>query len=69
MFDSSMAYEVPVMKRYATKAIKEVPDGTRRQEELRAVLRELMKFEEIDSDVVPPESILREFIGGGIYAR
>ena len=69
LFDSSMAYEVPIMKRYATKAIHEVPDGTRRQEELRAVLLALLEFEEIDSEIVPPESILREFIGGGIYAR
>jgi len=69
LFDSSMAYEVPVMKRYASKAIKEVPDGTKRQEELRAVLRALLEFEEVDSQLVPPESILREFIGGGIYAR
>jgi len=69
LFDSSMAYEVPVMKRYATKAIKEVPDGTKRQEELRAVLQTLLEFGEVDSKLVPPESILREFIGGGIYAR
>jgi len=69
LFDSSMAYEVPVMKRFATKAIKEVPDGTRRQDELRAMLHALMEFEEVDSELVPPESILREFIGGGIYAR
>jgi len=67
LFDSSMAYEVPIMKRFATKAIEEVPDDTKRLEELRAVLPALLEFEEIDSSFVPPESILREFIGGGIY--
>jgi len=67
LFDSSMAYEVPVMKRFALDAIKEVPEGTKRLEELRAVLPALMEFEEVDSKFVPPESILREFIGGGIY--
>ena len=67
MFDSSMAYEVPIMKRFAVKAIEEVPDDTKRLEELRAVLPALLEFEEIDSEFVPPESILREFIGGGKY--
>jgi len=68
LFDSSMAYEVPIMKKLAYKAISEVPDGTDRLDELRALLPALMEFEEIDSAVVPPESILREFIGGGIYS-
>jgi len=68
LFDSSMAYEVPVMKQLAFKALSEVPDGTERLEELRSLLPALMEFKEIDSKVVPPESILREFIGGGIYS-
>jgi len=68
LFDSSMAYEVPIMKKLAYKAINEVPDGTERLQELRALLPALLEFEEIDSSVVPPESILREFIGGGIYS-
>jgi len=68
LFDSSMAYEVPIMKKLAYKAISEVPDGTERMDELKALLPALMEFEEIDSAFVPPESILREFIGGGIYS-
>jgi len=68
LFDSSMAYEVPIMKQLAYKAISEVPDGTERLDELRSLLPALKEFEEIDSSVVPPESILREFIGGGIYS-
>jgi len=68
LFDSSMAYEVPIMKKLAYKAISEVPDGTDRLDELRSLLPALMEFVEIDSAVVPPESILREFIGGGIYS-
>jgi len=68
LFDSSMAYEVPIMKQLAYKAISEVPDGTERLDELRSLLPALLEFSEIDSNVVPPESILREFIGGGIYS-
>jgi len=68
LFDSSMAYEVPIMKNLAYKALTEVPDGTERLDELQALLPALMEFEEIDTAVVPADSILREFIGGGIYA-
>jgi len=67
LFDSSMAYEVPIMKQFAAKALMDVPDGTKRLNELRAVLPALEEFEVIDAKMVPPESILREFIGGGIY--
>jgi len=67
LFDSSMPYEVPVMKRFALKALGEVPDGIDRFEELRALLPALEEFIDIDPKFVPPESILREFIGGGIY--
>jgi len=67
LFDSSMPYEVPVMKRFALKALREVPDGVDRFEELRALLPALEEFGEVDPEFVPPESILREFIGGGIY--
>ena len=67
LFDSSMEYEVPVLKNYALKAFSEVPDGIERLDELRALLPALMEFEEVDPAVVPPDSILREFIGGGVY--
>jgi uridine kinase len=69
LFDSSMAYEVPVMKQFALKAIREIPEGTKRLRELRAVYPALLEFEEIGAELVPRESILREFIGGGIYEQ
>jgi len=67
LFDSSMEYEVPVMKKYALKAFRAVPDGIERLDELRALLPALVEFEEVNPALVPPDSILREFIGGGIY--
>lgn len=69
LFDSSMAYEVPIMKKYAQDAITAVPGGARREQELHSVRPALMEFAEIDSKYVPADSILREFIGGGIYER
>ena len=69
LFDSSMGYEVPVMKHFALNAFRDVPDGAARLDELRALLPSLLEFEDIDASHVPPDSILREFIGGGIYER
>jgi len=64
-----MGYEVPVMKHFALNAFRDVPDGAARLDELRALLPSLLEFEDIDASHVPPDSILREFIGGGIYER
>jgi len=69
LFDSSMAYEVPIMKQYAVEALNNIPEGIKRYNELRAVYPALKEFEIIDSGVVPADSILREFIGGGIYEQ
>ena len=69
LFDSSMEYEVPVMKQFALKAFNEIPEGTERLDELRALLPALMEFGEVAPELVPADSILREFIGGGVYER
>ena len=66
-FNSSMAYEVPVMKSFALNALHKVENKTKILEELSHLLPALEKFEELNSDFVPGNSILREFIGGGTY--
>lgn len=66
-FDSSFAYEVPVMKSFADKLFRSIPEGTPRYQELATILPALEKFETIDEKYVAPESLLREFIGGGVY--
>ena len=67
LFDSSMEYEIPIMKRFALRAFSEIPAGTTRMSELRSLLPVLKQFEGISHETVPPDSILREFIGGGKY--
>jgi len=67
MFDSSFAYEVPVLKRHAAAQFKTVPQGAERYEEIQSILPALERFEEIDDKHLAPDSLLREFIGGGIY--
>lgn len=67
LFDSSMEYEISVMKRHAQNAFHKLPDTTERIGELRSLLPVLAEFEDIDTQDVPTDSILREFIGGGVY--
>ncbi len=67
-FDSSFACELAVMNHTATKLFQTVPEGIERYEELRAVLPALQLFGVIGEENVPEDSLLREFIGGGIYS-
>ena len=67
MFDTSMAYEIPVFNRRATELFSSVPEGIERFEELREVLPALQLFGEIDSALLAEDALIREFIGGGIY--
>ena len=66
-FDTSFAYELPVFNHTATELFKSVPEGIERFDELRRVLPALQLFGVIDEDLVAPDALIREFIGGGIY--
>ena len=66
-FDTSLAYEPAVYNQTATKLFQSVPEGIERFEELRQVLPALQLFGDIDASIVPGDSLVREFIGGGIY--
>ncbi|MCL2392589.1 MAG: nucleoside kinase [Oscillospiraceae bacterium] len=67
LFDSTMPYEIPVMKRFALRAFSDVQDGAAIFDELATLLPALNAFEEVDPGLVPPDSVIREFIGGGIF--
>lgn len=66
-FDSSLPYEPAVFNSVATELFSAVPEGIERFEELRSVLPALQLFGHIDEKLVAPDSLLREFIGGGVY--
>ena len=44
-----------------------LPEGVERFDELRSVLPALQLFGDIADADVAPDSLVREFIGGGIY--
>lgn len=67
IFDSSLPYEVSVMKNYALPILKAVPQENARRSELLELIAAFDEFEAIDPALVPKNSLLREFIGGGSY--
>lgn len=66
-FDSSLPCEVGIMKVFARELFKTVPQGTPRYEELCSIYPAFELFEPINPQLLGPEALLREFIGGGKY--
>ena len=67
VFDSSLPYEVPVMKNYAVPILQSVPEDNERHDEMMDLVAAFEHFEAIDPALVAKDSLLREFIGGGSY--
>ena len=67
MLDSSLPYEVSVMKNYARPLLEAVPAENQRRNELLDLIAAFDAFEAVNPDLVPRDSLLREFIGGGSY--
>lgn len=67
MLNSSLFYEISVLRPFAEKILREVPDTAPEYDEARRMLKFLDNFIPIPPDEVPPTSILREFIGGSSF--
>ena len=68
-FDSSLPYEVSVVKNYAQPLFEKLhitPD-MERYEEVGHLVKAYPQLETLDEKYVAPDSLIREFIGGGIY--
>jgi len=70
IIDSSLRYEVPVFANYAAplrEALDQVAPDNERFQELHELVDAFRYFTPIDPALVPADSLLREFIGGGSY--
>lgn len=67
IFDSSLPYEVSVMKHYAVPILQSVPEDNERHDEMLDLVKAFEYFEAVDPALVAKDSLLREFIGGGSY--
>lgn len=67
MFNSSLVYELPILKKYARPLLEDIKPDEPEYIEAKRLWRFLSFFREASSDNVPPNSILREFIGGSWF--
>ena len=70
MFNSSLLYELPILKRYAYPMLCEIGEDSPWHLRARRLVKFLNYFLEGDAeDEIPPTSILREFIGGCTFDK
>ncbi|HPS30769.1 MAG TPA: nucleoside kinase, partial [bacterium] len=67
MFNSSLVYEFSILKKYAEPLLCEISKDVPEYREVKRFIKFLSYFEEIDAASIPPNSIIREFIGGSVF--
>jgi uridine kinase len=67
IFNSSLLYEIGVLKTYAKPLLTEVPQNEVCYAEAKRLLHFLSNFKTIDDKSIPPTSIMREFLGGSSF--
>lgn len=66
-FNSSLIFELGVMKNYAEPLLRQVPHNSEEYSEAYRLLKFLNYFDPIPADQVPTTSLLREFLGGSSF--
>lgn len=66
MFNSALVYELAVLKKLAEPLLLQVKPSSRRRVEVKRLLALLRWFETVGTELIPDNSILREFIGRSI---
>lgn len=70
LFNSALAYELCILKKYVVLLLEDVQTGQREYSEADRIRKMLYFVESVEDDaVVPNNSILREFIGGSIFVE
>lgn len=66
MFNSALVYELAALRPMAEPLLRQVPFGTPEYIEAKRLLAFLEWFLPVDVDLIPDNSVIREFIGGSI---
>ena len=70
LFNTTLVYEIAVLKKYVYPLLREVPPTSKYYAETRDIVKFLNYILDADvEDEIPPTSILREFIGGNTFYR
>lgn len=67
-FNSALVYELAALKPLAYPLLLQVEPGSPERIEANRLLAALQWYAPVDVDAIPSESLLREFIGGSIFA-
>ena len=67
IFNSSLLYEIGLLKPIAEPLLMEVAQNSCAYADARRLINFLGNFKSIKSDYIPPTSILREFLGGSSF--
>lgn len=67
MFNTALVYELPILKHYAEPMLYGVPADSPYYSEAKRLIKFLSYIMGLDSEFVPPNSLLREFIGGSCF--
>ena len=67
IFNTSLVYEIAALKPIVEPLLKEIPNTVREYAEAQRLLGTLKYFREIPEELIPRNSILKEFIGGGNF--
>ena len=69
MFNSTLVYELCILKKYALQELDKIPENSSIALEANRLRDFLSFFKDVDVDYVPNNSILREFIGGSVFYK
>lgn len=70
LFNSALTYELALLKKHAAPLLEKIDQSEPEYSDARRLLNFLHFFEVIeDETIIPNNSILREFIGGSIFAE
>ena len=67
MFNSSIIYELAILKKYALPLLSQIDNSNEEYGEAQRLIKLLECFEDIPDEDIPNTSLIREFIGGSIY--
>ena len=67
IFNSALAYETAVLKPYVEPLLFNIPKDRPEYTEAKRLLKLLSYFLAYPADTVPQTSLIREFIGGGLF--
>lgn len=68
VFNSALVYELAALKPLAEPLLRQVPFGSPEHIEVKRLLALLEWFLPLESEMIPDNSLLREFIGGSILS-